>query len=103
LRRSLSAFILCMLPLVANAEPDDVARLQKNMPGPVTDLISRIVNCNHWTGEDAYDTERKAQIERAVSELRCAELETDEGSVLKKYDSDPSVLKAIEAAKEIFL
>jgi len=101
-QRILIALVLCIWPLVASAEPEDVTKLQKDMPGPVADLISRIANCNHWSGEDAYNPERRAQIERAVSELRCAELGKDEGSVRKQFGSDPRVLKAIEAAKEIF-
>lgn len=100
--------ILVVLALVgasatASGKPDQVQELQKGMPKPVAELISRIVECNHWAGEEGYDAERRAEINKAISQLRCANLEKDVNVILRQYGSDPAVRRSIRAAKDLYL
>lgn len=94
----------CFVSCTASADRDDpTAELKKNQPRQVAALIDRIVDCNHWLGESAYDADRAKEIKQAVLELRCNELEKNEMAVLKKYRSNPKVKKAIHMAKDIVL
>jgi hypothetical protein len=101
--RILAVFLLLGVSAIASGMPDQVKELQKGMPGPVASLILRIVECNHWSGEEGYDAARRAEIEKAVSELRCEDLEKDENVVLKQYGSNPAVRGSIKAAKDLYL
>lgn len=86
MRRISSVLLACSIflsPLVFGEELPEVTKFQKGMPPAVADLISRIVGCNHWQGEEPYDSERAAQIKRAISELRCASLDADESAAPK--------------------
>jgi len=95
---TLACVITCS---VAASENDPVAELRKNQPKPVTDLIDRIVDCNHWRGEEPYDAGRAKEIKVAMAELRCSKLEQDTSIVFKKFESNPKAKKAIEAAKDV--
>ena len=101
------AFIFGIAILIAPAafsqEPPGVERLIKEMPKAVASFISRRVECNHWGGEEAYDHERAKQIEKAVKPLRCDRLYSDEKKLLARYKNNPKIIKAIEAAKELYL
>lgn len=59
--------------------------------------MERRIDCDHWTGEEAYDAARGRQIERAISDLRCARIEEDEARLRARYRADPVVLKALIA------
>jgi hypothetical protein len=65
-------------------------------------LIERIGLCNHWSGEEPYDPERKAEILSAITDLKCEKLEVDEAAVLKRHAKKPAVKAALEKAKETF-
>lgn len=101
--RILIAIVLVGAAAIASAEPDQVQALQKGMPKPVAKLISRIVECNHWAGEEGYDAARRAEIRKAVSALRCEDLESDENEILKQYGSSPGVRRSIKAARDLYL
>ena len=101
--RILTAFLFLGVSAIASGKPDQVKELQKGMPGPVASLISRTVECNHWSGEEGYDAARRAEIKKALSELRCEDLEKDENVVLKQYGSNPAVRRSIRAAKDLYL
>jgi hypothetical protein len=101
--RIIGAFLFLGVPVIASGAPDPAAELQKGMPGLVAGLISRIVDCNHWSGEEGYDAARRAEINRAFSELRCEDLEKDENVILEQYGSNPAVRRSIKAAKDLYL
>ena len=84
-------------------EAPEVTALQKDMPPAIADLISRIVDCNHWQGEAPYDSERATQIQKAISELRCTSLRTDESAALRSFGKRPAVRNAIATAKDTYL
>ena len=83
--------------------PDSVTALQKGMPSDVVKLINRIVACNHWSGEEAYDAERQRDIEDALRESRCDQLKRDETSIRDKYRRNKKVEKALDGANELYL
>ena len=69
------------------------------MPAPVAALIERMVQCQHWAGEEPYDKARRAEIARAVRRLRCESIEQDERRLLKAHASNPEVRQRLEAAR----
>jgi len=68
-------------------------------PTRVFDYAGRWVGCAHWGGEEGYDTERTAQINAAVTELRCASLETDGAALKREYAETPRILALISRAE----
>jgi hypothetical protein len=94
--------MLLALSVVAFAAEDKLATLKAGQPTPVIDLIDRIVDCDHWSGEEPYNAERREEIRKAITELRCDSLETDEEALLRKFKGDENVRKAIDAAKNLF-
>ena len=59
------------------------------------------MGCNHWMGEEPYDAERAKEIERAIAQLRCAELDADEAAI--RRGNNHKAGEAIDAAKKIYL
>jgi len=103
--RSIAIFVLCFIPTaptIAAVNQDPLLVLKSGVPRPVGELIERIVNCNHWSGEEPYDEERKAQINQAVHDLRCSKLTQDERLMLKKYGKNARVRLKIKDAKETY-
>lgn len=101
--RLLGALLFFGIAATASGMSDRVEELQRGMPRPVARLISRIVECNHWSGEEGYDAGRSAEIRKAVSALRCEDLESDEKEILRQYGSSPGVRRSIEAARDLYL
>ena len=48
----------------------------------VTRFLERAEMCEHWMGEEPYDADRRAEIDRNLSDLRCATVRRD-GEALK--------------------
>ena len=71
-----------------------VAR-QAALPSPVKALLARSDECLHWSGEDAYDAERGAQIEKAVTRLRCDTVAADAARLEQRYRKNPAAVKAL--------
>ena len=95
-----SFIVFCLLTTHALAIDDPIANLKRGQPADVRKLIDRISDCSHWAGEEAYDAERKREILRAVTRLKCDRLEQDEVVARKRYAKQPGVLKALQDAKE---
>lgn len=68
---------------------------RKDLPSDVRDLLSRMQECEHWAGEEAYDEERKMQIAAGIDKARCADLESDKKKALQKYKAQPQILKKL--------
>jgi hypothetical protein len=99
LRHALWTLGFCTV--LAHAQPQDVKRLQEDVPPPVAKLMARIVECNHWAGEEPYDKQRAEEIRKAVQRLRCSRLDSDEKKLLGQYPGDKNVADAIAAAKRL--
>jgi hypothetical protein len=99
---------ICALALIglcvsAKATPydDKLAALTHGLPKDIRDFIDRRANCNHWAGEDAYDTERRAQIEAATNQLGCGHLEKDEVALGRRYSKNGRALRALRVSKDL--
>lgn len=97
--RSLFIFF-CMCAAHAIANDDPLASLKKDQPKDVIELIDRLVGCNHWSGEEPYDAERRKEISSAMKDLKCKRLEQDELAARKRYAKKPDTIKALQKAKE---
>ena len=71
-------------------------KIEPKMPSDVNALISRIQGCLHFSGEEPYNPERKAEIANAMEKLNCDSLDSDTVKIKKKYRKSPAIIKAIE-------
>jgi hypothetical protein len=89
----MARFVLAMVMVLgglscALAAPRDVAR-----------YIGRREGCNHWAGEEGYDAARRAEINKAIDDLRCTVLDKD-GQVLRhRYRHSPAISRALKKAQ----
>jgi hypothetical protein len=79
----------------------EVKSLQQGMPKEVAAFIPRVVECNHFGGEEAYDKERTEFLMKAVEEAGCSEIHETEARLRKKYKSNQKVLKVIQKAQDL--
>lgn len=71
-------------------------------PADVKDLIDRAINCQHWTGEEPYDTARAHEIDTAIAELKCDDVSNDYDRLQKKYAKRLDVMQTMELADREF-
>jgi hypothetical protein len=90
--------VFCAACALASENP--LASLKKGQPKDVSDLIDRLVGCNHWSGEEPYDAGRKKEISAAMADLKCARLAKDEAAARKHYANKPGTIKALQQARE---
>jgi hypothetical protein len=72
-------------------------KIEPKIPSDVNSLISRIQGCRHFSGEEPYNEERKAEIAKAMEKLSCDSLDKDTVKIKKKYKKSPAIIKVIEA------
>lgn len=70
------------------------------LPADVQAFIDRQQECDHWTGEEPYDQERRKEIETAIDELGCAAIDKDEQALRQRYKDDKVVIKALDDSAE---
>ena len=75
---------LHLLHLPTTGDEQSLHRRVAALPQSVRELIERRAMCNHWGGEEPYDTQRRRQIEQAFADLRCATV-PGEASFLRRY------------------
>jgi hypothetical protein len=99
------SYLVCFLAFVAlpclAVSDDPLADLKNGQPKDVAALIDRIVECNHWSGEEPYDAERRKEIQDALADLKCDRLAADEARALKRHANNPTAIRAIKEAKEL--
>lgn len=78
---------------------DPLITAATTIPADILGWAGRRLGCDHWSGEDAYDAERGAQIEAAVAELQCDRLEADEAALVAHYAGDAVSLARIERVR----
>jgi hypothetical protein len=88
---ALLAAMVCLSSAAIAATPRDVAR-----------YIDRREGCNHWAGEEGYDAARRAEINKAIAELRCTALDHDEKDLRHRYRHNPAALRAIQKAHDAY-
>lgn len=92
--------ILTMLLAMAGEAPTFRQRLDA-MPRPVVKFVERRADCNHWTGEEPYDAPRRAEIERAIRDLRCARIEEDEAKIRRRYRTNVEVIAILDETADL--
>jgi len=80
-----------------------VREITSGQPKDVVSLIERIVECNHWSGEEPYNRDRAAEIREAVERARCGSLDSEEQAIERKYEGNNKVLEAIKKATELMM
>jgi hypothetical protein len=71
---------------------DALMDLALTTPTDVFDYAGRMFGCIHFGGEPRGDAERTAQIEQALTELRCDTIEAEGAALKTKYADRPNVL-----------
>lgn len=71
---------------------------RKTVPADVGAYMDRAEGCWHFAGEEPYDAARRAQIDRALADLRCTRLKEDATALRRKYARSAPVLDALDAA-----
>jgi hypothetical protein len=69
-------------------------------PRKVAAFIERRAGCNHFAGEEPYDSERRAFLEKTIRELRCARIDRDERALRRQYRKQPAVLRLLDETAE---
>ncbi len=75
--------------------------LTRGLPADASALVYRIVDCNHWGGEEPYDAARKREIEAAMTRLDCNNLSRDETALRRRYATNRALLDAIDKADKV--
>ncbi|WP_051971299.1 hypothetical protein [Massilia sp. 9096] len=97
----LACLFACAAGLQSGAQGQEaVDALTRGQPQDVAALIGRIVDCNHWRGEEGYDADRKKEIREALRDLKCDRLDRDEAVVRKRYPNNRKVSAALDKAKD---
>lgn len=71
---------------------DVLTQLAMTVPTDVFDFVGRRAMCEHWSGEEGYDDDRRTRIAGALAELRCETLDADETALRAKYADQPRLL-----------
>lgn len=79
---------------VAPASGEDAA-----MPAEVDAFVERWELCIHWAGEEPYDAERRAEIERGVAES-CPGNDETRAELERRYADRADVLARLRALPE---
>ncbi|MGC5700520.1 SH3 domain-containing protein [Pseudomonas sp. NFXW11] len=66
------------------------------LPTEITAFIQRHEECEHFAGEEAYDEERRAELEKAVNET-CVGHDQQLAALREQYKDHPEALKALTA------
>jgi hypothetical protein len=85
-------------PSMATPYDDELAKITHGLPRDVRTFIERRSGCNHWLGEEPYDVARKAEILKAVTELRCRSIARDEARIRHRYRRDSRILKTLRTS-----
>jgi hypothetical protein len=99
MHKHITLIALLFLSQEAWANDDEYSKLIDGLPTDAVEIIERIVGCNHWAGEEAYDEERRKEIMNAVTELRCEDVNSDTDKISEKYSSNNRVVEAISTAR----
>jgi len=79
---------------------DAFASIAATVPTDIYDYAGRWMGCSHWGGEEPYDANRRAEIEAAVTELRCSALQGDGEALKAKYRHRQALLERIQSLGE---
>jgi len=79
---------LCLVMAAAS----DARPRHRVIPADVRRFADRVEQCNHWAGEEAYDADRRRQINQAFDRLRCDLLQRDAARLRRRHAGDRASL-----------
>jgi hypothetical protein len=83
----------------ASLQAEVRARVARS-PRDIRLFIERRANCNHFLGEEPYDRERAAELNKAIRELRCATVDRDERRLCQVYRRKAAVLRLLDDTED---
>jgi hypothetical protein len=94
------AAVLAIALQVSDPADQDLAGFGP-LPRDVVAFMERRTGCNHFAGEFNGDrSERDREVTKAMRELRCDRLETDEARLRRRHAAKPQTLKALTASRD---
>lgn len=66
----------------------------QQLPAEVATFIDDHQNCEHFSGEEPYDEERRAFLNEQLQD--CDQLESRRAELQQRYASDPGLLRLLE-------
>jgi hypothetical protein len=97
----LAVVLLLGLAMPAVAIDDGAARerlvaVLAAAPADVKAFVMRARGCGHWAGEEPYNKERAADINKALTELKCDQLDAAEVALRRKYAGSLAAQQALD-------
>lgn len=89
------------LLLAAAPTQDDLRSRVERAPKTVAAFVERRADCNHFLGEEPYDRERAAYLNRVIRELRCARIDQDERRLRSVYRKKPAILRLLDETADL--
>lgn len=71
---------------------------RKTASPEIAAYMDRAEGCWHFAGEEPYSAARRAEINRALSELKCTTLKADGQALRQKYARSAPSIEALDAA-----
>ena len=71
---------------------------RKTASPEIATYMDRAEGCWHFAGEEPYSAARRAEINRALSELKCTTLKADGQALRRKYARSAPAIEALDAA-----
>lgn len=68
----------------------------------VTRFVERAQMCEHWMGEEPYDEARRAEIDKALTDMRCTTLPRDGAALRLSRKDRPEDVRRIDEALSAF-
>lgn len=89
------------LLLSSDVASDALRTRVESAPRKVAAFVERRANCNHFTGEEGYDSERSAYLRKTIRELKCARIERDERRLRQAYRDRPEILQLLKETEDL--
>ena len=70
-------------------------------PADVAELVRRTRGCNHFAGEPDYDKERRDFLNKALTELKCDQLDAAEVALRRKYAGSLAAQQALDVRNSV--
>jgi hypothetical protein len=98
-----AGWLLALAAMEPLSAPEEAAlRVRTAMQPPaVQEFVQRRAWCNHWSGEEGYDDSRRAQIERALGELRCGTVRGEELFLARHFAARPDIVALLRESREM--
>ncbi len=98
---TLAPLVLILLLSPVEDDPEIFRTRVESAPRKVATFIERRANCNHFAGEEPYDAERAAYLNKTIRELKCRRLSRDERRLARAYRDRPEILQLLKDTEDL--